>query len=291
MKDRVLQTGIAGLSALLLMVLAGAFPVDHDGQLVIFRTPLFFALVLLIDLLLLISCFRRRPRVRQIAFFLSHAGLVVITAGAFCSWLAGERLDKVRLPVAMGHAAERLHAPSGREVDLGFSIEILNFSVTYYDPVYSLFRSRVPHPATEADYQFVQKVDPRSASTLRETPAGPIDPAVLKDGTNWISRLEQPGGWVLQKQPAVPSRFDASIRITNRGESSIYRLAVNHPLCVNGWRILLVSYGSTPVPYVELAFSRDPGRIWIISGIWCVLAGVSVLCLYMPKKKGPHADT
>lgn len=287
MRDRLVIAGVVTLAALLLFLLAGAFPVGHDDQLVIFKTPAFLAAVALGALLMLLACFQRRPLLRQAAFVLTHAGLVLLLAGAVTGWMAGVRYDGIRLPVMHGHAIGKLRNPGGDPVDLGFALAVTNFTVDTYDPVYALFRPLVPQPTAPADYAFVRDVDPRVPASLARTPAGAIDAAQLRPDGRWLPELTLENGWLLQKRPDVPRWYEAAVLITRPDAAAESRvLAVNHPLTINGWRIFLVSYGLEPIASVELAFKREPGLPLVTGGIWCVIAGVTLFGFFMPPPAG-----
>lgn len=287
MQNRLLIAGALAMLVLILFLAAGAIPVDQGRQTIIFRTPAFLVAAAAGALILLAACFLRRPPVRQAAFILTHAGLVLLMAGAFIDWCGEQRIDGVRLPIGMGHAIGKLRDAEGQTVDLGFTLEVVDFSVHFYDPVYSLFR---PGAAAPDGGVFVRKIDPRVPTTLRQIPGGAVDVADLKAQDHWVSELRLADGWLLRKQTEIPRWFEAGVRTTFDGVDRSAGLAVNHPLFVNGWQVLLVSYGSDPMAYVELAFKRSPGRRLVTAGIWCVIAGVAALCLVLPLlRKDRHA--
>lgn len=289
MHSRILNAGAVLTVVVILFLVAGAIPVDGGNPAIIFQTPAFLVAVGAGAVLLLAACFRCRPPLRQLAFVLAHAGLVLLMAGAFSDWRSEQRIAGVRLPVGMGHAIGKLRDAEGRVVDLGFTLEVVDFAVDYYDPVYSLFRPDVSGPEGEA---FVRQVDPRVPSTLRRIPGGGVDAADLKAQGHWVPELPLAGGWILRKQAEIPRGYEADVRIAFAGASRSSALAVNHPVWANGWQVLLVSYGTEPMVYVELAFKKSPGRRLVIAGIWCVIAGVFLLCLVLPPaRKDGHAES
>ena len=288
MQKRILLAGAVVMTAAILLLLAGAFPVPGGQATVVFRTPVFLLVAALGAGLLLAACFLRRPPLRQAAFALVHAGLVLVMAGAVLDWLREQRIENVRLPVGMGHAIGRLRDAAGAGIDLGFTIEVRDFSVNLYDPVYSLFR---PDPSAPDGLAFVRKVDPRVPSTLCNLPGGGLAVDNLQSGGGWRDDVSLPDGWRLRKQAEVPSSYEADVQTVANGVPRSWRLAVNHPVVLNGWQILLVSYGNEPMPVVELTFKRSPGRPLVVAGIWCVIAGVSLLCLVLPLlRKESHAQ-
>ena len=288
MQRRILAAGTVVMAVAILYLLAGAIPQDHGRQTAIFESPAFLAMAAAGGILLLAACFRRRPFPGQIAFMLTHAGLAILMAGAAIDWLDGQRIDGIRLPVGMGHAVGNLRDSDGQTVDLGFTLEVTDFSVAYYDPVYSLFR---PDPDAPDGRTFVQKVDPRVPATLRQIPGGGVAVEDLKAQDGWVRELSFGDGWILEKQPEVPRWYEASIRTAIDGVERFEGLAVNHPVVAKGWQVLLVSYGGEPMSYVELAFKRSPGRRLVVGGIWSTLVGVSLLCWIPsgPRRNG-HAE-
>jgi hypothetical protein len=289
MQNRLLSAGAVAMIVVILFLAAGAIPV-HDGhQTVIFQTPAFLITAASGCLLMLAACFLRRAPLRQAAFALTHAGFVLLLVGAFVDWRGEQRIEGVRLPVGMGHAIGKLRADDGQAVDLGFTLEVVDFSVRFYDPVYSLFQ---PDASSADGFRFVRKIDPRVPSTLRQVPGGALAIADLKENGHWVPELLLPTGWILRKQPEVPRWFEAGVQTTFDDLTRSWALAVNHPLVVNGWQVLLVSYGSDPLDYVELAFKRSPGHWLVFAGIWCVIAGVALLCFVLPlKRETDHAES
>lgn len=289
MRDRLLIAGTVAIFVAVAFLLAGAIPVDQGRQTVIFQTPAFLAVAAAGAALLLAACFLRRPLASQAAFILTHAGLALLLVGAFIDWRGEVRLDGIRLPVGMGHAVGKLRDAAGRSVDLGFTLELLDFSAAFYDPVYVLLR---PDESAPDGFAPVRKVDPRVPATLRRIPGGPLAMDALKSAGEWRSEVPLADGWILRKQPEVPRRYEAEIRTVCGADARRHVLAVNHPLRVNGWQVLLVSYGTDPMRYVELAFKRSPGLRLVVAGIWCVMAGVAGLCLVLPLlRKERHAGS
>ena len=288
MQPRLLVAGAVVMATAILLLLAGAFPVADGQATVVFRSPVFLLTAALGAGLLLAACFLPRPPLRQIAFALAHAGLVLLLAGAVVDWLREQRIEHVRLPVGMGHAVGTLRDAAGQALDLGFTLEVRDFSVRFYDPVYSLFR---PDESAADGETLVCKVDPRVPATLRQVPAGGIAVDDLRSGDEWREEVPLSDGWRLRKQPEVPSHYEADVQTVANGTARDWTLAVNRPIAVAGWQVLLASYGQTPMTFVELTFKRSPGRPLVVAGIWCVIAGVALLCLVLPlRRKEPHAQ-
>lgn len=287
MRNRTIIAGAVLMGIALLFIAAGAIPVRHGQQVVIFETPAFLIVVGLAAMAMLAACFQRRSPLRHIAFILSHAGFVLLMAGAWIDWRGGQRLDGIRLPVAMGHAVSKLHDASGEAVELGFAMAVTDFQVSFYDPVYSLLQPDPRQALTSNVYMLVRNVDPRVPSTLRHIPGGDLTVTSLKPHGEWLPEVVLTNGWVLRRQSETPSKFEAHVQTTVDGVVSSRILEVNHPLSAKGWQVLLVSYGNEPMNYVELAFRRSPGRRLVVAGIWSVIIGVSLLCFARPLTQEP----
>jgi hypothetical protein len=76
----------------------------------------------------------------------------------------------------------------------------------------------------------------------------------------------------------VPRLFEAFVEVAHGDARVEHVLRVNHPLSIDGWRIYLMSHSQTPRPYVVLLLRRDPGRLLVLAGIWCLILGVAGLC-------------
>lgn len=89
------------------------------------------------------------------------------------------------------------------------------------------------------------------------------------------------------KKRMMPSHFEADLRIEDGNISEIRVLRVNHPVSYRGWRIYLMSWENDPTAGevltptgVVLTARRDPGRGLVIAGIWMLMIGVTLTCLW-----------
>jgi len=116
-------------------------------------------------------------------------------------------------------------------------------------------------------------------SGLRGNLAMPVSEAVS------IARLPADAGL-----PSIPLGFRLSVRdfdpvphaatlvIREDGVERAEVLRVNAPVSAGGWRLYLDAYSPGPPPRVDLQLRRDPGRRFVIAGIWMLLAGTPFLC-------------
>jgi hypothetical protein len=273
------------LAACGLMFVAGGIPVEGDAQLAVFRTPLFVALLGTVGALCVLACARHGRSWRRWPFWLAHLGAVVILLGAGLgkAYSTGGRLA---LPVSPEHRVNAVR--SERQpgvVPLGFGLSVESFKVEHYPPVYRVYRKAVSKPGEEGSFEYEGELAVGDDDTLRSKELGVVGRDILWDAESgdWAEQRMAPDGRVLQRAGRTPRYFEAVLSVSQDGRTVKHVLAVNRPVTVNGWRILLESYGETQGLHVLLALRNDPGRGYVIWGIWMVILGVAGLC-WLPSR-------
>jgi hypothetical protein len=261
---------------------AGGIPIENDAQAAVFRTPVFVALLVLLCLLLAFACARYGRSWRQMPFWLAHGGVVTVLLGAALGAAFGVH-GRLALPVEERHAVDRLPTgPDGRgePVPLGFRLSVRDFKVDYYLPAYLLYAPK-PGPAGTEAPAFEAELALRADGSLPVPGRLPLGKAELWDERlqDWTERYDLPDGRMLQRGRRAPRTFEAALALREGGVESVRPLRVNSPVTVNDWRVYLESYGGRhPDLYVQLRLRRDPGRPYVILGIWMVIAGTAWLC-------------
>ncbi len=277
----MMPLAIALFTVLALFMAAGGIPLPDHAQLVIFRTPVFQLLAAALALLCIAACARYGRAWRRVPFWLAHMGAVVILLGA----ALGSRLavrGQLVLPVTADHAVDALPPEQdGGSIALGFQLSVADFKVEYYRPTYDLYRATVPQPMSADDYVHEAQCTLGEDDMLRgPATIPPIGRRALWDTiqNDWTQQLILEDGRILQRGQRTPRLFEAVLSVRHNAESHQHVLRVNAPATINGWRIYLESYGTEPRPYVQLQLRRDPGRRWVIAGIWLVIVGTAWLC-------------
>jgi hypothetical protein len=269
------------LGALVMFMIAGGIPLAAGAQTVVFRTPIFMALLGVLCVLLVLGCARYgRGQWRRAAFWPAHLGIVLILAGAALGLLLAER-GEMALPVDALHKTDCLpSAKQGAGVPLGFALSVSDFKVDYYDPRYRLFTPTTDHPRSAQDYICREELALTSAGELQIQGYGTVARATLWDPSQgaWVPNLTLTNGWILERGSGTPKVFVATLETDCGGVTATHTLKVNRPVTVGEWRVYLMSYETNPRPYVQLFLRRDPGRRLAITGIWCVIGGVAALC-------------
>ncbi len=275
------RSGILLFGLLALLMVAGGIPLANDAQAVVFRTPVFAALLAALCLLLLFACARYGRTWRQLPFWLAHCGVVVILFGAALGAAFSVR-GRLALPVAERQAVDCLPVGADREVaiPLGFRLSVRDFNVDYYSPTYLLFAPKAGDPTGAGSLAFESELALRADGSLSLPGLAPVDRAGLWDSRlrDWVERYDLPDGRVLQRGRRTPRTFEAALVVREGEDVSVRALRVNKPQTVNDWRIYLESYGGQQDAYVQLHLRRDPGRSCVISGIWMVIAGTAWMC-------------
>ncbi|HCE45280.1 MAG TPA: hypothetical protein DET40_17205 [Lentisphaeria bacterium] len=261
-------------AAALLFLLAGALPCPGGDSAVIFRSPVFIALLGIISTLSLYCCWKN---IRNPYFLASHLGAVIILSGAFISFLYGKN-TQFNMPVMSAMLVDKIPAPNNGRWELGFSFSVADFKADYYKPDYTFF---IPDKSKEGGHRRHETFSTEKATVLDFGKWGSLPVTSLLDEKTgkWTDRFDLENGCALLRENPVPKDFEAKIRIVPKnGSEFMCQLKVNRPVSYNGWRLYLVSFGNDKKPYVQLSAKNDAGRGTVIAGIWVLMAGTFISC-------------
>ncbi|MFA6172149.1 MAG: cytochrome c biogenesis protein ResB [Kiritimatiellales bacterium] len=263
-------------SALTLFLLAGVIPVPgglHADS--IYYSPVFMFLLLLLSLLSVRCCARRKVSLKQSGFYLVHLGVVLILSGAFAGYLIGVK-GVLQLSVKPPVATDRLPVAGHEPVKFGFDVAAEDFQVKYYPPMYQLFRL-LPAEKTvpgQMPYEKAGEFAAGADGVCEVKGLGPVSNLWNEARQEWASRKMLPDGSFLHLAGQTPSFFGVTLMIEGRK----LPVSINHPADYKGWRFYLMSYDQQNQSYVQLSVRRDPGRTAVIAGIWVVIAGAFIFC-------------
>jgi hypothetical protein len=269
------------VAALTLLMSAAGIRIADDAQIVIFRTPTFLVTAAAMGFFCIAACARYGRSWRRVPFWMVHLGVVLVLLGAAMGKALAIR-GQIALPVTPHHAIDRLTSgPEGSSDEmLGFSMSVTNFEVRFYPPTYRYYRPRVSDPRTPDDYEYIREYAITDDGEPIDELAQLADRTMLWDPhhEDWMPLVRIPDGSLLQQAPRTPKDFAASLMITQDGRSTTQIVRVNQPHSIDGWRIYLDSYGLEPMTYVNLQVRRDPGRRFVLAGIWMLITGTTILC-------------
>lgn len=247
----------------------------------IFWSPLCFLLLGIFTVITAVCSFKQGFKIKKIGFQLCHLGIVVIMFGACIGYFSSVK-SVAAFPMNVPFTQFQLEDNS--VIDLDFSVSVIDFQVTRYDPDYYLLRALNGNTKSNdiKDFEnlgvFKQQFD--GSYNLKEY--GIVGSDELKDSgarDGWRDRLELKNDLVLIKDTPKDKHYLAKIMFVDaNGREIIESLEVNKPVDYSGWRFYLNSYDRDMNSYVVLTAKRDPGTIFVIYGIWAVLIGTVILC-------------
>lgn len=262
-------------------MLAGAIPVGTDGvERVIFRTPIFVIFMAALCVSILHSSFKQRFTWKKLGFYLSHLGIILLLGGALLGMLYEEQVQ-FAIPISETMDFWEIPKADGDQIELGFGFGVTNFNVDRFEPDYALYQPVIitKDGITTTDYEFIDRIriqdDMYDLGTL-----GTVSGSILRlADNNWREQHYLPGGEVLVKYPQEDQHYLASFRIRDdNDELYYYDLKVNHPVDYSGWRFYLMSYDQSSLQHVVLSARNDPGRNYVVLGIWIVMIGTAIIC-------------
>ncbi|MCX5784278.1 MAG: cytochrome c biogenesis protein ResB [Elusimicrobia bacterium] len=116
------------LAALVLFMLAGAIPVDGGAQTVIFKTPVFVILAILLGLSLLIRSLRLKFKLRHAPVHAAHLGAILILIGSGVSAIK-EVKSSFELPADERYTVSEFAFKDKGIVSLGFSLALKKLEI------------------------------------------------------------------------------------------------------------------------------------------------------------------
>lgn len=289
-----MRTGITLLSLIVLLLLVAVFPVPGGRSAeAVYYSPVFMLLLALLAASCAWCCLRRRLRAREAGFWLTHFAVVVILAGALAGFLFGVK-GYLRLAVQTGQYTDELQVDEENSEPLGFEVGAEDFTVEFYPPHYQLYLPLPPEEVEPGQMPYEPAGEYATAGT-REWDLGAQGSFAVSNLWNeareeWEPRYPVPGGGVLGMTKQTPSFFGVTLLIRDDGRELKRPISINHPASYGGWRFYLMSYDSRNRAYVDILARRDPGRNWVISGIWMLIAGVFILSFRRTKEAQNGSD-
>lgn len=319
--DNLLFYSVWIMTVIALFIMAGALPFigsDNEPN-VIFTSPVFiglnavFVCLLLTGISVFILDYKKHPNP---FFIITHLGVVLVLIGAFICCV-GEIKTGLVVPTdgkTPGQTQSQLQSagetPETPMAFWGCDVTCPTFRVDYF-PVdsYQLYKkAQAIGEGAKAKLIMTAKI---KDGFLDLGENGRVKESELKSdngfqGWKLCHDLDEEHFLLLNKPPdksylcelAFKSpKSDGKVSTTQgRGDDDAILedtitlpVYVNHPGTYKGWRFYLKDYDHKRHQYVVLTIRRDPGRGWVIVGIWMIIIGVAGLC-YLPSVKKRHAE-
>lgn len=235
--------------------------------------------------LLVIAAFGQKFRLKRIGSYLLHFGFLLFLVGCLLYVTTGKSLT-VAVPVDRTKAYSYLQDSDGNVVELGFAFGVDDFWITYYDPVYDVYRTdgtalrKDVQIQTAANGDLYYDFEEYGAITLQELLDGETIDTIRKTVTladNVVARVRLP-----------VKAYTANITfIGDNGAETTKQLLVNQPLYKNEFKIYLMGYDEM-TSRVTLMLKKDIGEPLSTAGLVTVMAGTFFQCIVYPllEKRG-----
>lgn len=280
-----MKWGIYILGAVTVMLLAGTLPIVgfSDFPTHMFESPLFMVLAILLAVTPAAVIASNRLWRKRFWLWAAHAGLILIVIGAGIRM--EKRVESFNFPVYVGIEGAYIASvpvpsktPESRYdyLPLDFSLSCDSFVVTRYAPDFDLYRR-----IGETEGKLLGSFTPDAQGLLSLAPFS--DSVLRPDVWQEMTQLELGNElWLVQNRKDKDYR--ALIQIGKKlmppeGSDSVI-LAPNHPVDRLGWRFYLMDYGErSGGQVIQLMAVHDPGRLWVLPGLWVLIFSVAALCI------------
>lgn len=251
-----------------------------------------FAILMIVCILL------EKFHVRKMGFYLLHIGLVLVLIGCFAYFINGHNYQVTFQQDPNNYYMVTTPDENGEPVDLGMDIKIMDATVEYYSPTYTVY---------QIDTQTGEMTTVESDLEVQDgyLDLGPYGGTSMSEAELNASLATDPATgavyYYITENTAVirtltPKHYEAKLSLCDVKEERFYgtdadpySLTVNHPLRCGDWKVYLMGISSAgDTDYVTLTFKKDPGEWVTVTGIVLLIAG-AFLCSFLRPAK-PKAD-
>jgi hypothetical protein len=277
----------------------------------------FLSLMYLLTLLGLIIFRRIYPfTVRNIAFTLQHGGLWIL---AFTAGLASADVERYQIPVYENQTVEHGYTPQGQTIQFPFKIHLIDFSIDEFPAKLAVVDARTndidqsdrdnlslitegltvniqhftirvlkyyPSAIEQGDTTYIPSNDSLSGQAafleITDRRNGKIHTGWISSGSPLFSASYiQIDDYYIAMTIPQPKKFSSTVKILVPGhDDRIYRIAVNKPIRIAGWKLYQIGYDENMGKYSKLSVLeavRDPWLPMVYVGIILLMLGTSYL--------------
>lgn len=270
------------ISATLLLVLVGAVPISGFNRINVFYSPIFIVVGLLLALLPLFYQFKRRSFLRQMAYILTHYGVLLIVVGVILEFTPLKSEGSIQL-IENSPGVSSFVDDGGTRYRLPFKIVLEKAETEYYplkeadnagDEVYNLFE----YDSYYDEAKLLKVVDKKFILENEKSVVDYKDGYIFyKDGTFIFMPNDR-------KTPVKEYRAFISYSDSKKKSKEIIR--VNHPIRINHYRVYLINMSDQMGKNtVTLKVRRNPGASVTLYGMISILTGLFLFFSRRPKKE------
>ena len=284
-----------------LLMVVGGIPVSSGDISVIFNSPIFLVLGVLIALSCFIACFKVRISKQKIPFFINHISVVLIITGVLMSIFL-EKKGEFNPPLGKDYAVYQVPQPMTRDgmrpiyndIKLDFGISFSDFKISYFPPSYAFFKpndKKATIKKNAQDYTFVESAKVKSGKITFTNGSSITEKDLRNEFTKeWKKQVVREDGTILQLQGLMEREYQVSATIFDKDRKIMKEqvVKINYPIDYGGWRFYLMSYDQEAGQSITVLAKYDPGIPFVTYGLWMLLIGVfaySMTQLFVEVKK------
>jgi len=283
------------------LMIVGGIPVSNGDISVIFNSPIFLLLGVLITLSCFFACFKVKITKQKIPFFINHISIILIIVGVFLS-LFFEKKGEFNPPLGEDYAIYQVPQPMTRDgmrpvyndIKLDFGISFSDFKISYFPPTYALFKpveNGKVKGKNQPDYAFAESAKVKNGQINFKDGSKLLEKELINEFTKeWKKQLVQKDGSILQLQGLMDREYTVKAKIFDQDRNVIKEqiVKINYPIDYDGWRFYLMSYDHQGQKSITILAKKDPGIPFVTYGLWMLLIGVfaySITQLFVEVKK------
>jgi len=247
----------------------------------------------------------RKPRWRDIPFYLNHLGLLIVIV---CGTLGSADMQRLTMTIGQERPEWRALNKQGQVVELPIAIQLDEFQLNEYPPRVVVANTKSGTVADAAPkvniIRAIEKAAPVSSEDSTWYVAWPSSGAVTALYVNtghregWLSSgsylfpmqmLSLNDSLSLAMTEREPRAFVSKVHIYTKTQKNILTtIEVNKPFCVDGWKIYQLDYDRqkgrwSDISVLELV--NDPWLPVVYLGITMLLLGAVCMFLFTHRKE------
>lgn len=224
--------------------------------------------------------FGQKFQVKKLGMYLLHFGLVLFIVGSVIYSFTG-REALTSIPVNNSVAYHTVQTADGQNWELGFSIGVDKFEISYYDPTYTIFKMNADNGPKAVSGEIRLK---NGKYDFGEYGVFNLDDLVVTnssgDKSMQTKTLDYDNGIVAMPNMTV-SKYTAHVTIIQDGKQTQKELVVNYPVRANGVKIYLMGYNES-TKSATVMFKRDVAEPISTAGLVITILATFYHCLVYP---------
>ena len=245
-----------------------------------------------ISVLILMSFILGKIPLRNFGFYISHLGVICLLTGIFIGYLSSSTIQ-ITLPVNKNSTSYDIYTKDMQDITLPVNIRCTDFKIEYVSPIYKA----TFFDLNSAQNKTINVTLKNNELTISEIKTIDVSEIVDTENNYLLSTVVDGIKLELINPDKIKnvSNYAANIDF-NDPSKNISReglnLSVNHPLEFSGYKFYLTSYNQDQDAnmYLLLDVKYDPVTNIVLIGLWSVIVGTFIICLFPYKNKATKKE-